>query len=239
MAVPLTAGRCLGQQGSCPGAGCPPALWVPCSAAAGCCSQGELSEDQGGALCLEGRADPKTCCWLQHFFSYQTNNVGSGATQRQHSMKLLLHFAPVLLRKALGRVKGKLGEGGGSEVWISHLSLTRVQETWAGTMPMCWWIWCPCVQPLPALGSAPRSPGRAEGSRWLLCTAHLDAPAPALTLPAAVQGMCSGHGSTGNQSPLEGLCHVAPLPDTMPRRVLGPGSECASTGPCGNLAAQY
>lgn len=137
-------------------------------------------------MCLEGRADPKTCCCLQHFVSCHTDNTGTSATQRLHGRKLLLHFAPdVLQRKVLGRVQEKHGEGGGTAICISYLSFTKVQETWAEAMPAGWWVWCPCVQLLPALGSAPCSSSGAEGSPCLLWTAHLDAAAPTLALPAA------------------------------------------------------
>lgn len=94
---------------SCPGAGWLPPLWAAHSAAAGCRRRGNLSEGQGGAVCLAGRADPKTCCWLQHFVSYHTENTGTGAAQRLHSRKLLLHFAPdVFQGKLLAEWEGEM-----------------------------------------------------------------------------------------------------------------------------------
>lgn len=86
------------------------------------------------------------------------------------------------------RVKGKHGEWGGTGVCISHLSLTRAQETWAGAVPVTWGGLLGLVSlclAAPSLGSAPRVSDRAERSPWLLWTAHLDAAAPAFTLPAA------------------------------------------------------
>ncbi|XP_026706779.1 palmitoyltransferase ZDHHC16 isoform X1 [Athene cunicularia] len=80
-----------------------------------------------------------------------------------------------------------------------------------------WWGWYPHIQLLLALRSAPRLSGRAEGSHWLLWTAHLDAAAPALTLPAAAWGLHCGYGSTGSWSPLKGFCGGASLPGTAPR----------------------
>lgn len=86
--------------------------------------------------------------------------------------------------------------------------------------------WCPHVWLLPALGP---DMGRVEGSPWPLWMAHLDAVASTLVLPAAVQGLCSWHSSTG--SPLEGLCCVALLSGTTLRQLLGPGSERALQDP--------
>lgn len=90
VAVPLSADRCLGTWGSCPVAGWLAPLWAACSAAAG----EELSEEQGGAVCSEGRAGCKTCCWLQHFVSCDTENVGMGVPKRLLSRNFSLCFAP-------------------------------------------------------------------------------------------------------------------------------------------------
>lgn len=107
-------------------------------------------------MCLEGRAGCETCCWLQHFLSYDTENMGTGVPKRLLRRNFSLHFAPdVFQGKALSRVQGKHGEGGSSEVCISYISFTRVQETWAGAMLVAWWVRCPHVWLLPALGSAP------------------------------------------------------------------------------------
>jgi len=44
----------------------------------------------------------------------------------------------VFQKNALGRDKGKRVTGGGPEVCVSHLSLPKVQETWAGAIPVAW-----------------------------------------------------------------------------------------------------
>lgn len=132
VAMPVSAGRCPGSEGSCPvpkqrgQAGCLPTLWAACSAATSCHKQGNLFDQswqpQGGESQLGGEVlciwrGPQDLLLAAAFVSYHTDNMGTGATQRLHSRKLLFPFVPdVFQRKTLGRVKGKCGEGGGTGV---------------------------------------------------------------------------------------------------------------------------
>lgn len=202
VAVLLPAGRCLGAEGVVPcsrqhgQARCLP-CWLLAQQPPAVIGE-EASLIRAGSL-REGRAswvgrcsvfgdDPKTCCWLQHFVSDHTDSMGTGATQRLHSRKLLFCFVPdVFQRKTLGRAKGKCGEGGGTGVCISHLPLAKVQDTWAGAMPVTGGLLrlvslCPAA---PSLQISPTLIWQGRGEPLALWPAHPDAAAPAFTLPAA------------------------------------------------------
>lgn len=189
VAVPLSAGRCLGTEGgpALGQAGCLP-CGLPAQQLPAVVGE-ETSEGQGGALCLEGRADPKTCCWLQHFVSYHTDNMGMGATQRRHSRKLLLHFAPdVFQRKALGQVKRKRGEGGGTGVCRSH----ACDLGWAGgsgvLMSSCSQPW---GQPHTCLAGQRGAPGSFGQPIWMLQLL----PLPSLLLPGSCAAGTAAQGA--------------------------------------------
>lgn len=243
VAVPLSAGRCLGTEG-CPAlgqAGC-----LPCGLPAQ-----QLLDVVGKETSLRGRE--VLCVWR------------GGLTPRPAAIRSILSLATLTTRgrvplkgctagsccstlhlmccrgKLLAESRRNMGKGVALAFAYPTSPLSRYRKP--GQKPCLWAggsgvVGSSCSQPWGQPHACPAGQRGAPASFaqpiWMLQLP----PLPSLLLPeGCAMGMAAqGAGPCWGESGTAGGT-VAPLPGTTPRQALGPGSEHALAGPWGSLAA--